>query len=74
MLALAAAFGLSACVGCESSESSPSGRKEEAWYEGAGFFYLDKILFKEDENESPSFSRGGNSGGSVHIFRQQKNN
>ena len=74
VLAIAAAFALCSCVGYESSESSSAGQKQEAWYEGAGFFYLDKILFKDDEDMLSTSQKRQNSEGGVRIFRETKNN
>lgn len=65
---------LSACVGYESSESSLSDSQEEAWYEGAGFFYLDKLMFDKDGQDSVfSTKRKNNQKNEINIFRQTEN-
>lgn len=69
-----ALIAMTACVGYESSESSSSGSQEEAWYEGAGFFYLDKLMFdKEGQDSVFSTKRKNNQKSEVNIFRQTKN-
>ena len=77
VLAIAAAFGLCSCVGYESSESSPNGYREETWYKGAGFFYLDRIMFDKEGEESAFSTKKKNntsSNGGARIFRETKNN
>lgn len=51
-MGLIVCFAMCACASYEDSDILENSGNEEAWYDGAGFFYLDKLMFDKEGEES----------------------